>query len=73
VAINSLKKLIKNIVGIILILVGIIGLFLPIIQGILLIVLGVAFLDFSKKDHLLAKIRQNRYLQRLKGRWSRRD
>ncbi|OGW13322.1 MAG: hypothetical protein A3G93_16260 [Nitrospinae bacterium RIFCSPLOWO2_12_FULL_45_22] len=66
-AIYSPKKIIRNIIGTILILLGIVGLFLPILQGVLLIFLGITVLDFDKKEALLAKLKQNHYLQRLRS------
>ena len=43
-------KILKNIAGIILIGVGIIGLFLPIIQGVLLILAGLFLMGIKIKD-----------------------
>ena len=43
-------KFLKKIAGIVLIIVGIIGLFLPIIQGILLIIAGLLLMGVKKKD-----------------------
>lgn len=43
-------KILKNIAGITLIGVGIIGLFLPILQGILLILAGLLVMGISKDD-----------------------
>ena len=37
--------LIKKVVGIILVVVGIFGLFLPLLQGVLLIILGIALFE----------------------------
>lgn len=65
--IYSLKKIIRNILGSILIFLGIIGLFLPILQGVLFIFLGVAALDFNKKEALLARLKQNRHVQKIRA------
>jgi len=43
-------KILKRILGGILIALGIIGLFLPILQGILLILAGLFLLEISVKD-----------------------
>ena len=42
-------KLLKKIAGISLVVLGIIGLFLPILQGILLILAGLFLLDIKKE------------------------
>ena len=43
-------KILKNIAGIILIGIGIVGLFLPIIQGVLLIILGLFLMGIKVSD-----------------------
>ena len=43
-------KLIKGIAGIILIIIGIIGLFLPVIPGVLLILAGLILLGVKKEQ-----------------------
>ena len=43
-------KIFKKIAGVILIIIGIIGLFLPIIQGILLIIGGLFLLGIKKEQ-----------------------
>ena len=43
-------KILKNIAGIILIAIGIIGLFLPIIQGVLLILAGLFLMGIKIDD-----------------------
>ena len=43
-------KIFKKIAGVILIIVGVIGLFLPIIQGVLLIVAGLLLLGVKKEQ-----------------------
>jgi uncharacterized membrane protein YbaN (DUF454 family) len=65
-ALYSPKKIIRNVIGTILVILGIIGLFLPILQGVFLIFLGIAVMDFNKKEAYLAKLKQNRYLQKLR-------
>ena len=44
------KKILKKTFGILLIIVGIIGLFLPIIQGVLLILAGLALMGIKIDD-----------------------
>lgn len=62
---NETKTLIKKITGILLIVLGVIGIFLPLLQGILLIAIGIAlYEDKSIKDikksskNLLGKIKR---------------
>lgn len=43
-------KALKTAAGIILIIIGIIGLFLPIIQGVLLIIAGLLLLGIKKEQ-----------------------
>ena len=43
-------KILKNAAGIILIVIGIIGLFLPIIQGMLLIIAGLLLMGIKIED-----------------------
>tara|TARA_Y100000310_G_scaffold338088_1_gene426823 strand:- start:1577 stop:1783 length:207 start_codon:yes stop_codon:yes gene_type:complete len=55
--VTQTEHLIKLIIGIIILVAGIIGLFLPIIPGILLIILGLAILGIS--FHKIVKIVKN--------------
>jgi len=43
-------KIFKKVAGIILIVIGVIGLFLPIIQGVLLIIAGLLLLGVKKQQ-----------------------
>ena len=43
-------KILKKIIGIILIAIGIVGLFLPIIQGVLLIIAGLFLMGIKVED-----------------------
>ena len=43
-------KIFKKIAGVILIIVGVIGLFLPIIQGVLLIIAGLLLIGVKKEQ-----------------------
>jgi uncharacterized protein (TIGR02611 family) len=54
------KRILILIVGWVFILFGIVGLFLPILQGILFILIGLAILstEYVWAHHLLAKLRQ---------------
>ena len=45
-----MKKIIRNTLGIILLIFGIIGGFLPIIQGWIFVLAGFILLDFKRKD-----------------------
>jgi uncharacterized membrane protein YbaN (DUF454 family) len=48
-ALSPLKKILLHIAGIGLILLGIIGLFLPILQGILMIIAGIGLLSMANE------------------------
>jgi len=43
-------KILKKVVGIILIVVGVIGLFVPILQGVLMILAGLFLLGIKTED-----------------------
>ncbi len=60
------KKLLTTVGGIILILLGIVGLFLPILQGILLIVAGLGVLSIGNE-------RLRKWLARMKKRLLHRE
>ncbi|MBL7107833.1 MAG: hypothetical protein ISS38_00830 [Candidatus Cloacimonetes bacterium] len=53
-----MKKTIKKIFGVFLILLGIVGLFLPILQGILLIVAGLTILGDKRMIKLIEQIKE---------------
>lgn len=53
-----MKKIARNIAGTLLILLGIVGLFLPFLQGFLFIALGIGMLEFDRKTHVLARSRR---------------
>jgi hypothetical protein len=59
------KKILRNIAGTIVILVGIAGLFLPFLQGIALIVAGFLMLDFERKDEIVLRVREHHWTRRL--------
>jgi len=53
---KGILEIIKKIIGIILIIAGIIGLFLPFFQGILLIILGSILLGNHKLKKFVNKL-----------------
>lgn len=53
-------KILKKVVGITLIALGVIGLFLPILQGILLILAGLFMLGITK-EHIKAWIKKIKF------------
>jgi len=57
---RNVKRLLLLVVGWIFILFGIVGLFLPVLQGILFILIGLTILstEYVWAHHLLAKLRQ---------------
>jgi len=62
----------KNTAGALLILIGIVGLFLPILQGVLFITLGFTLLEFHRKAELIAWLKKNRYIARMMKYWEER-
>ena len=54
------KRVLVQVVGWVFILVGIVGLFLPILQGVLFLLIGLMILstEYAWAHHLLSKIRQ---------------
>jgi len=54
------KRILALIIGWVFILFGIVGLFLPVLQGILFILIGLTILstEYVWAHHLLAKLRQ---------------
>lgn len=59
---NGLKNLVLLILGWLFIILGILGLFLPFLQGILFIVIGLAILSSrSKRIRHLLKYLEDRY------------
>ena len=53
---KEILEIIKKIVGVILIIAGIIGLFLPFFQGVLMIVLGLVLLGNHKLKNYVVKL-----------------
>jgi uncharacterized membrane protein YbaN (DUF454 family) len=51
------RKVARNILAAVLLLIGIAGLFLPFIQGIATIVLAIVVADFEAKERLLERYR----------------
>ncbi|MCX6706804.1 MAG: hypothetical protein NT001_01540 [Candidatus Woesearchaeota archaeon] len=62
--IKRIKRLIRIIAGILLILLVIVGLFLPILQGVLLIVAGLLLLEYPPITI---------FVQKLKEKWKNRS
>jgi uncharacterized membrane protein YbaN (DUF454 family) len=56
-------RVLRNIAGVLLVLLGIVGLVLPILQGVLFLVLGLTLIDVPQKQAV------HRWLQR--WRWYR--
>jgi len=63
---QKIKKLVRIIVGILLIAIGIAGLFLPVLQGILLIAAGLVFLEYEPMTKLVHSIKE-----RMAEKWKR--
>lgn len=61
-----LKRLVRNTCGIVLVLLGVIGLFVPVMQGLLFLVLGLALIDLPVKhrahEALKARFRAYRWV-----------
>lgn len=61
-----LKRLLRNLGGIVLVLLGIVGLFVPVMQGLLFLVLGLALVDLPVKhrahEALKARFRTYRWV-----------
>jgi hypothetical protein len=55
-----IRKVARNIAATACLLVGIAGLFLPVIQGIAMIILAVLIADFEAKERLLERYRHTR-------------
>ena len=65
-----IRKTARNILAFVCLLVGIAGLFLPVIQGIAMIVLAVVIADFEAKERLLERYRHTRIGRHL---WERHE
>ncbi len=53
---KSLKKIFRNIIAVICLLIGFIGGFIPVLQGWVFVLLGFILLDFKKKEVIETKI-----------------
>ncbi len=51
-----MKKIIRNIAAVLLILIGVIGGFIPILQGWIFVLTGYIILDFKKKKQYEEKV-----------------
>lgn len=63
--------ILRNIAGTILILAGIVSGFVPIVQGWVLILAGVALLKFPGKDKLIWRFRQLKWVRPVATRFDR--
>ncbi|MFQ5458344.1 MAG: hypothetical protein ACE5FC_07835 [Myxococcota bacterium] len=63
------KKLLRNVCGGALIALGIVGLVLPVLQGIAFIVAGFVMLDFEGKARFTSRIRNHPIGQWLEEKW----
>lgn len=55
---SGIKKTLRRILGVICIILGVIGLFLPFLQGILLIFAGLVLLEFEPIDRWMLSVKQ---------------
>lgn len=55
---NIMNKTIKKILGVIFIVIGVIGLILPFIQGIILIIAGSLLIDGEDFGEIIKKFKQ---------------
>ena len=65
-----MRKAARNLAAAVCLLVGIAGLFLPVIQGVAMIVLAVLIADFEAKERLLERYRHTRLGRHL---WERHE
>ena len=65
------RKVLRNVGGSCLIVLGVAGLFLPFLQGILLILAGVSMLDFARKEEMIQRLRESAAGQRVLQWWGR--
>jgi hypothetical protein len=65
-----IRKAARNAMAAVCLLIGIAGLFLPIIQGVAMIVLAVVIADFEAKERLLERYRHTRIGRHL---WERHE
>jgi len=65
-----IRKVARNVAAAVCLLIGIVGLFFPFIQGIVMIVLAVVIADFEAKERLLERYRHTRIGRHL---WNRHE
>ncbi|OHD14874.1 MAG: hypothetical protein A2086_13225 [Spirochaetes bacterium GWD1_27_9] len=53
---KNLKKILRNIFGVICLIIGVIGGFIPFLQGWIFVLIGFLLLDFAKKEEWEAKV-----------------
>lgn len=57
-----LKLVLRNVAGVLLILLGVISGFIPILQGWILILAGISMLKFEGKAELIAKFKRIKWI-----------
>ncbi|MDD4351543.1 MAG: PGPGW domain-containing protein [Candidatus Gracilibacteria bacterium] len=65
---KHLKKILRNLAGGFLLILGIIGLFLPFLQGFLFIFIAISLLDFKRKQAWIKKFKNWKPIRPL-ARW----
>lgn len=58
------RRIVRNLVGVMLIAIGIVGGFIPILQGWLFILAGLLLIDWPGRRWLLEKLRHTKLFQR---------
>lgn len=58
-----LRRVVRNVFGVVLLLLGIVGLVLPFLQGVLMIVAGLALIDVPQKQRAHAWLLRFRWYQ----------
>lgn len=61
----TLNRVMRNVFGCVLLLIGIAGIFLPFVQGVLLIIGGLTLIDVPAKGRAHRKLMRYRWYQRL--------
>jgi hypothetical protein len=68
---SPLVRVLRNVGGILLLLLGIVGLFLPVLQGWLFIVLGLGLIDLPIKHRLHQRAKRWRWYRWISERYMR--
>ncbi len=61
------RRILRNAIGVVCILIGIIGGFIPILQGWMFILAGLLLIDWPGRAWLLARMRRTRIFHRAEG------